>query len=277
VLEIVGAFVVATAAAALLIPLSRRFGFLDHPGPIKPHARPVPPAGGTAILVALLVMGTLLSLPLSLLGGAIAIWLVGLVDDARHLKPALKLLAQVPPLVVGSFALDLPPFERAMAVGVGLVLVNVFNVIDGLDGLAGGSAAIMLAVILVLGSPLSATAAIALGGVLAFLLFNLPPARLFLGDEGSLLLGYVLWVVPLAALAATPSTRLLLAFTLTWMFPLVNALFVVVARFHERRPILAGDRSHLYDVLHKRLGLRGALALCWVLSAIGGIAAAAVA
>lgn len=276
-LEIVGAFVVATAAAALLIPLSRRFGFLDRPGPIKPHARPVPPAGGTAILAALLVVGIFLSLPLALLGGATAIWFVGLVDDAYHLKPALKLLAQVPALVIGSLAMDLPLLERFTAIGVGLVLVNIFNVIDGLDGLAGGSAAIMLVAFLVLGSPLSATAAIALGGVLSFLLFNLPPARLFLGDEGSLLLGYVLWVVPLAALAATPSTRLLLAFTLTWMFPLVNALFVVAARFRGGRPLLAGDRSHLYDVLHQHLGLRGSLALCWMLSAIGGIAAAAVA
>jgi hypothetical protein len=57
----------------------------------------------------------------------------------------------------------------------------------------------------------------------------------------------------------------------------VNAVFVVAARFRGGRPLLAGDRSHLYDVLHKHLGLRGSLTLCWVLSAIGGIAAAAVA
>jgi UDP-GlcNAc:undecaprenyl-phosphate GlcNAc-1-phosphate transferase len=173
--------------------------------------------------------------------------------------------------------LDLPPAERLVAVTVGIVLINAFNVIDGLDGLAAGTAAIVLAALLVLGPPLSVVAALTLGGALAFLVFNLPPARLFLGDEGSLLLGYVLWLVPVAALASAPSLRLLAAFALTWTFPLVNAFFVIGARFRGGRPLLVGDRSHLYDVLYRRLGLRGSLAICWILSAVGGVAAAAVA
>src|SRR5947207_11891086 len=107
-----------------------------------------------------------------------------------------------------------------------------------MDGLAGGCAAIALAALLLLGSPLSSLAAITLGAVVAFLAFNFPPARLFLGDEGSLLLGYVLWLVPLAALADAPSIRLLIACVLTWAFPLVNAVFVIVARLRAGRPVL---------------------------------------
>src|SRR5439155_1625219 len=80
-----------------------------------------------------------------------------------------------------------------------------------------------LAALLLLNAPLAALAAVALGGVLAFLVFNLPPARLFLGDEGSLLLGYVLWLVPLAAFAAAPSARLLIVTGCLCAFPLVNA------------------------------------------------------
>ena len=214
-------------------------------------------------------------MPALAVAGALLAWAVGFVDDARHLDPRLKLAAELPALVVGSFAIDLDGAVRLVAIVVGLFLINAFNVIDGLDALAGGTAAIALAALLLLNAPLAALAAVALGGVLAFLVFNLPPARLFLGDEGSLLLGYVLWLVPLAAFAAAPSARLLIVTGCLWAFPLVNAGFVVLARIRARRPVLAGDRSHLYDVLHRRLGLRGTLLVCWTIGAAGAIGAAA--
>src|SRR5439155_19102228 len=165
----------------------------------------------------------LFRLPLAPLLGAVVMWLVGFVDDTKRLPPSLKLLAELPALAIGSFAVELSPLERLIGILVGLFLVNVFNVIDGMDGLAGGCAAIALAALLILGSPLSTVAEITLGVVVAFLVFNVPPARLFLGDEGSLVLGYVLWLVPLAALADAQSIRLLIAYVLTWSFPLLNA------------------------------------------------------
>jgi UDP-GlcNAc:undecaprenyl-phosphate/decaprenyl-phosphate GlcNAc-1-phosphate transferase len=275
--DLAAAFVLGLPTAFVLIPLSDRLGLLDKPGPIKPHARPIPYTGGAMIAGVILAIGVAVSLPVAVILGATAIWLVGFIDDTRGLAPLVKLAAEIPPLFAGSLAVDLSPIERVVAVLAGVVLVNVFNVTDGLDGLAGGTAAIILIALLVLGGPLSGVAAVALGAVAAFLLFNLPPARLFLGDEGSLLLGYVLWLVPLAALTVAPSAGLLAALLLAWAFPLTNTAFVVGARLRASRPVLTGDRSHLYDVLNRRFGLRGSLLVCWGLSAVGGVLAAAIA
>src|SRR5438477_1172438 len=275
--EALVAFIVGVPVALGVIPLSHRLGLLDRPGPIKPHARPIPYTGGSVIALVLVAVGVFFRLPLAPLLGAAAMWLVGFVDDTKRLPPALKLFAELPALAIGSFAVELSPLERLIGILVGLFLVNVFNVIDGMDGLAGGCAAIALVALLVLGSPLSTVAQITLGVVVAFLIFNIPPARLFLGDEGSLVLGYVLWLVPLAALADAQSIRLLIAYVLTWSFPLVNAVFVIAARLRAGRPVLVGDRRHLYDVLFGQLGLRRSLVICWAVSAAGALMAAALA
>ena len=125
--------------------------------------------------------------------------------------------------------------------------------------------------------PLAGLAAATLGATLGFLLFNLPPARIFLGDEGALLLGYILWLLPLGWLAAAGVQRVLPLWALVWLFPIVNSAYVLVARLRSRRPLLRGDRSHFYDELNRRFGLRLTLALCWGTSVLGVICVLAVA
>ena len=275
--EVLTAFVAGLALAGVLIRFSPKLGFLDSPGPIKPHSRPIPYTGGAGIMIVLVVIGELTTAPWHALAGAGLAWLIGFVDDWRRLAPRLKLFLELPVLLIGSFAVELGVAERIVAVLVGAVLINAFNVIDGLDGLAGGTAVISLLSASFIFPPLAGLARIAIGATLAFLVFNLPPAKLFMGDEGSLVLGYLLWLIPLAALAADPSPGLLVATTLVWAFPLVNALFVILVRLGSGRSVLAGDRSHLYDVLHSRVGLRGTLLVCWGIAAVGVVAAAVVA
>src|SRR5207249_3642405 len=151
--------------------------------------------------------------------------------------------------------LDMQLPVAVVAVVIGMILVNAFNVIDGLDGLAGGVALFALLPLVAMGNPLSDLGAIVLGSVVGFLLLNLHPARLFLGDEGSLLLGYVLWLLAVSILAARPVPASFAFAALIWAFPIVNAVFVLIKRATEGRPILAGDRGHLYDVLQRRYGL----------------------
>jgi UDP-GlcNAc:undecaprenyl-phosphate GlcNAc-1-phosphate transferase len=179
-------------------------------------------------------------------------------------------VALLPALALGSFALDLPPLPRVVVVVVGLVLLNVFNVIDGLDALAGGTAVLML-VSLTFSGTMPALAAVGIGATVGFLVFNLPPAKLFLGDEGSLLLGYVLWFLTAAWLAAIPPAQAMLSWSMVWLFPLVNFAYVVSVRLRARRPLLSGDRSHLYDDLKRKLGLTRTLIVCWVISALGAV------
>jgi UDP-GlcNAc:undecaprenyl-phosphate GlcNAc-1-phosphate transferase len=271
------AFVASLTLAGVLIKFSPKLGLLDSPGPIKPHARPIPYTGGAGIMIVLLVVGELASVPWQALAGVGLAWLIGFVDDWRRLAPRLKLFLEVPVLLIGSFAIELGGTERIAAVVAGVVLINAFNVIDGLDGLAGGTAVISLVSASFIFPPLAALAQIAIGAVLAFLVFNLPPAKLFMGDEGSLVLGYLLWLIPLAALAVAPSPGLFVATALVWAFPLVNAVFVILIRLRSGRSVLAGDRSHLYDALYRRVGLRGTLLVCWGVAAVGVLAAAAIA
>ncbi len=264
-----------TARAAALVGV--RLGLLDHPSAIKPHGRPIPFTGGSAILVTVLAIAPFAALNGLVLAGAALAWLVGLIDDIRGLDPWTKLVSPIPALVLGVMSIELGLIERVLAVAAGVVLLNVFNVIDGLDGLAGGTAALMLGVFAFGTDPFAGLAAATLGATLGFLLFNLPPARIFLGDEGTLLLGYILWLLPLGWLAESGAQRVLPLWALVWLFPIVNSGYVLFARLRSRRPLLRGDRSHLYDDLNRRFGLRRTLAVCWGISVVGLICVLALA
>lgn len=270
-------FILGLPLSWLALQVGRRVGLLDVPVGIKVHRLPIPYTGGAAIAVTLAIAGIILPLPATVLVGGLFMWLIGLADDVRSLPPQLKLLLEVPPLIVGASALGLEPPLFIGAIVVGVFLVNCFNVIDGLDGLAAGVAMIaLLALLWSSNGTVVAMAGLLVGGSLAFLVFNLHPARLFLGDQGSLLLGYFLWVLPFANFADKREIRELLYGVLLWGFPLINVAFVLTKRLIERRALLMGDRGHLYDVLHMRLGLRSTLLICWTVAALSSIAAAAV-
>jgi UDP-GlcNAc:undecaprenyl-phosphate GlcNAc-1-phosphate transferase len=271
---VVLALVGSIGSSWLVTKLGGRFGLVDRPGAIKPHLRPVPYLGGTAILVPLVVAVPIVALSPFAVGGAVLCWLVGIVDDVRGLTPVLKLVSLLPALGLGSFAMDLPPIHRVLVVVVGLVLLNVFNVIDGLDALAGGTAVLLFVSLALLG-PMPHLSAVAVGATLGFLVFNLPPAKLFLGDEGSLLLGYLLWLFTTAWLAPSPVVLAAAVWSLLWLFPLANAAYVIAVRIRARRPLLRGDRSHLYDALNRRYGLTRTLLICWLMSTLGALGVAA--
>lgn len=270
------ALTVGAALTRVAILAGKQLALLDRPSAIKPHSHPIPYTGGAAILGTLLLVGPVSGGSPSLLLGAALCWLVGAIDDIRGLSPAAKLGALSPALVIGSLAVDLDPITRAVAVALGLVLLNAFNVVDGLDGLAAGAAVGPLALLALVGAG-GLVGSVAFGAVLGFLLFNLAPAKVFLGDQGSLLLGYLLWILPLSWLGHEGSIGVTSIWALLWLFPIANMAFVLWIRARARRPLLRGDRSHLYDALNRRLGLRGTLIVCWGVSLLGVLGAAAVA
>jgi len=277
--DVAANFVLGTALGVpltwLALHLGRRLELLDIPGGIKVHRDPVPHTGGAAIIAVMLVAGLVLGLPWPLLAGAFLMWGVGFVDDIRALGPRTKLLLETVPLLVAAVPLDFDPIVLLLVVALGLFLVNAFNVIDGLDGLAAGVAlisALGLAVTSRSNEVVAPAAALA-GALSAFLLFNLHPARIFLGDEGSLLLGFLLWVLPLQQYATHQDARALLLGPLVFLgFPLANAAFVVARRLAARSALLIGRRDHLYDVLNARWGLRSTLLICWSIAAVSMLA-----
>lgn len=268
------ALIVAVALAAICTGLVRRFAlsrsFLDIPNHRSSHSAPTPRGGGLAIAIVLellLAGGAVegwLSLRLfaALAGGTLAVAWVGWRDDRRNVPPlrralvhfvaaiwATACLGGLTTLRLGSTMVSLGMFGSALAV-LGIVwLINLYNFMDGIDGLAGSNATLvgLFGAWITMGSDRSLTfASIAVAGCsFGFLLWNWPPARIFLGDVGSGLLGYYFAVLALAS-EARGSAPLSL-----WL--VLMSVFVVDATITLARRALKGERwyeahrSHAYQ------------------------------
>jgi UDP-GlcNAc:undecaprenyl-phosphate/decaprenyl-phosphate GlcNAc-1-phosphate transferase len=265
---------VAALVTAGLTPASgriaRRVGAIDEPRGRGLADRPTPRLGGLAILCGVLVASALW-LPLDeprwqwILAGAALIALVGALDDVFDLHPILKFAGQCTaallPVLEGvrveSFTL---PFVHRVELGdagipltvLGIVLVmNVVNFSDGIDGLAAGVCAISAASFSIIAFDLqrgnsAVLAAIVAGASLGFLVHNFPPASVFMGDCGANLLGYLLGVV---AVEGTVKTQAVLALVLPLVVlavPFLDTTFVVLKRLKYRRPVYAADANHFH-------------------------------
>jgi len=251
------AVAVAFAAALVLVPLAawaaRRADFVDRPGVFKVQQVAVPYGGGLACLVAI-AAPLAWSRPSLLIPLALACAL-GIADDRRDLDVRIRLVAEVVIGVVAALVTveHSAPFIVA-AVVLEVVLLNAANLLDGLDGLLASVAIGGLIGFYVVLSGGAATLAAALAGALAaFLLWNRPPARIYLGDGGSYLVGTALAILFLSALdAGAPAAS---AAALFVGVPVGDTVIAIVRRARVRRPILQGDRGHVYDQLVDR-GLR---------------------
>lgn len=263
---------IALAVTLILVPsvglACRRFGILDHPGPLKIHSRPVPRLGGIAIAIAIgagiLTARVILFKQWPVLAAFALLWLVGLIDDLHGLPPLIRLGAQVLSglflwragfgVPVGNATLSL------LATSLLVVLcVNAWNFWDGADGLAAGLAGI--AALAFLSQPARNSGSL---GVLAYILaavcagfltFNFPGAKLltFLGDSGSTLLGLVLGVLTLDFYRSNVASLSVVLFPfLVAALPLLDATFAVIRRVRHGRSPLRGDRRHIYDLAFAR-------------------------
>jgi UDP-GlcNAc:undecaprenyl-phosphate GlcNAc-1-phosphate transferase len=285
-LDAVLGFIFAGAAVWTLVPateaLARRIGALDIPNERSLHEVPTPKLGGIAVLVAVLIGGTIF-LPWdqetrAILAGAIVITAVGVVDDIVDLGAGWKLLGQTAAamipvasgVVVDNFTLpflgrvdpgsvelvDLP-LTGAIDLGqvltvVGIVAVaNVINLIDGVDGLAAGVCTISAATLAVIALSLDRNAAgvlaaVTAGASLGFLRHGFPPASSFMGDTGSNLLGYLLAMVAVQGALKTNAVVALFFPLLILAVPILDTGFVVAKRVKYRRPIYRADTWHFH-------------------------------
>ena len=249
-MALIVALVVAVIAAPVAAAIATRIGLVDKPGPLKVHERPVPYLGGVAVLVA--VAGPVAVSRASLLYPLALAAALGLADDRFDLPPLGRLFAQVGIGMLAGLVLPDHDVGRVMAAtAVTLVLLNAVNFLDGLDGLAAGvclASAVGFAI--VLGGSF-ATLALALAGALAgFLVWNRPPARIYLGDAGSYLIGTALALLLMQSFdtdAAVASGALLFVGV-----PVADTAVAIVRRARARRSLLRGDRGHVYDQLVDR-------------------------
>ena len=249
--------------------LARRYALgrdlLDHPGERRSHAVATPRGGGVAIVIALLVAALALALRdpsqrLALVAFAAGLTLVagvGMVDDHRPLSPWLRLLVHlIAALVLGGAVQSVHGqwWLSVLAVAGALVLTNVWNFMDGINGIAASQALVLGAVLAWLGSGAWAWLALALAAACAgFLPFNFPRARIFLGDVGSGAVGFAV-----AALAAVAVGTRGLEHSIALSLPL--SAFLVDAGLTLVRRIVRGERwwlphtQHAYQVWARQSG-----------------------
>ena len=280
------ALCIAMVAVPLMMRAARRTGLVDLPDARKQHHGAVPLVGGVAIFtaaaLALFVSGAWPKIPAGFVAAAAVILLVGFLDDARDLNAVVRFVAQaaaigfavtdaghlLPDLgqLLGGQTLTLGRWAALVTVFGILGIVNAMNLVDGVDGLAGGIAATTLGWMTVAYALLELTGAVPLrgyelpvlgamlGGVAGFLFFNLRRrsrrrASVFLGDAGSLLLGFVLgWFA--VGVTAAPGDADMPPAAVLWLLwvPLYDTVGVMTRRLLAGRSPMAPDREHLHHL-----------------------------
>ncbi len=228
----VSAFIVAVGVMPVARWVAPRVGLMDQPSARKIHARPMPLIGGVAIYLAFILSLILLGdrayvrEVVSIFAGATLCSFVGLWDDRVGLSPLVKLVMQVLAasiLLLSGVRTQLPwlgPLNGAVTLLWIVGITNAFNLLDNMDGLAGGVGAVAAAFFLLLAAMnrqylVGALTAGLLGACIGFLIYNVNPASVFMGDSGSLFLGFTLAAVGLKLRFAEQPT------TISWMIPLV--------------------------------------------------------
>ena len=285
-LDALFAFALALAISYLVVPLTTRLAVrldaIDRPNARSLHEQPTPKLGGLAILAGVLVAG-LIWLPWdaesrAILGGAILIAAVGMIDDIYEIGAAPKLLGQTVAVIIpisagvkvedftfpffgglfpGSVDLVTLPWGSTVDLGdVGTVIAivaacNMINLIDGVDGLAAGVCAIAALTLAVIALSLDRNAAgvlaaLVAGASLGFLRSGFPPATTFMGDTGSNLLGYLLGAVAVQGALKTNAVVALFLPLIVLAVPILDTGFVVAKRLKYRQPIYQADTSHFH-------------------------------
>lgn len=272
----IAALVLALVFVPLAMKLAYKIGAVDKPNARKVHTKIMPRMGGLGIYLAyiIVILATQkmnMQLAGLLLGSTILV-VLGIFDDMKDLNAKFKLLIQILAAVIvmafgvriefmtnvfggGAIYLDILSLPITLLWIVGIT--NAINLIDGLDGLAGGIATIaalsMAVVGWIYGQYLMASMAIILAGAtMGFLRYNFHPAKVFMGDTGSLFLGFNLSVLAIMGVAKSVTFISLAAPVLVLGVPIFDTFFAILRRKMNHKPIFAADKDHLH---HRLLGM----------------------
>jgi UDP-GlcNAc:undecaprenyl-phosphate GlcNAc-1-phosphate transferase len=286
------AFLLSLSLTAVVRWLAVRAALVDAPRGDRWHQRPVPRLGGIAIYVAF--TGTLLfihrpaltSEMLGLLIGGALIFLVGLFDDLRRLENRTKLILLIVCAVIPATAgVRFTFFPVLLGVPLAIIwilgITNAFNWLDNMDGVAAGIATIatlnlVLFDLLFNGGTVAPLALVLAGAALGFLVHNLPPARIFMGDSGSGFLGFTVATIAVIGTYRDVSNVLLavLVPAMILAVPIFDTAMVTLMRMLNRRPVFKGGRDHpAHRLVAMGLPERRAVALLYGLSALAGASA----
>ena len=291
------AFVIALVVTYICTPLVKQFavkvGAIDKPDARKVHQVSIPRLGGLAIyigyMVSLLYSVKDLSSVKGLIVGSIILVAVGIWDDIKQIGPKTKLMGQILaalmlPLFgnavhfisIGDHLLYLEYFAIPLTVFWIVGFTNIVNLIDGLDGLAAGISLIacitICIVTLQMGQIELACITLALAGAACgFLRYNFNPAKIFMGDTGSMLLGYTMAAISVMGSVKTAATVALVVPVIVLGLPILDTLFAIVRRRINGRPVFQPDKGHLHHrLLAMGLTQKQAVLLMYAVTALLG-------
>lgn len=302
------AFFSALIIAFILTPPARHLAFkvgaLDVPKePRKIHKKPMPYFGGLAIYVAI-ISCMFVYMPhsrtnIAVIVGATIIVLTGIVDDMFDMNAKLKLLMQIIAASVAIYGgvkihfITNPLSETGISLLRNLTIpitlfwivgiTNTINLIDGLDGLASGVASIAATTLLFTAALkgydfIVMQCAIIAGASLGFLPFNFNPAKIFMGDTGALLLGYMLAVTSVLGMVKSVAAVALVVPVFALGIPIFDTTFAIIRRYINKKPIMEADKDHLHHKLMKKgLNQRQTVLVMYFISTVLGLAAIIVA
>jgi UDP-GlcNAc:undecaprenyl-phosphate GlcNAc-1-phosphate transferase len=265
--------IIAVCATPFVKKLAFWIGAVDHPNERKVHTRIMPRLGGVAIFIAatsgIIIFTNESFFPMYwMLLGSLVIVATGILDDMKPLSAKTKLLAQIIAamiVVYGGIRIDfinVPLTDQVIHFGQWSWLIsilwivgitNALNLIDGLDGLAAGVSSIALSTIfvmsLLMGNIAVATISlILLGSTVGFLFFNFYPAKIFMGDSGSLYLGFFLATLSILGFKNITVISYVLPIVILGV-PIFDTLFAIIRRFRSGKSITAPDKGHLHHCL----------------------------
>jgi len=270
-------FGVPFVLAVLLTPIIKKIAIylnaVDHPNVRKVHTKVMPRLGGVAIFLAatisLIIFAKETEEPLIwILLGSFVIVTAGIIDDLKPLSARVKLLFQITAALIVVYGgvsiqfINIPLTDYVLQLGNWSWIVSLFwvvgitnalNLIDGLDGLAAGVSAIALATIfvmsLIMGNMVVAIISlVALGATTGFLLFNFYPAKIFMGDSGSLFLGFLLSTLAILGFKNVAVVSFLIPIVILAV-PIFDTFFAIIRRFRSKQSIAAPDKKHLHHCL----------------------------
>ena len=271
-------FLVTALVMPVIIKIAHHVNALDMPNERKVHKEPMPRMGGLAIFIGFLVGYMLFCNQTvqmnSILIGSFFIILVGIFDDIKPLSPSIKfcgqLLAAIIVVYYGNIVMqDISAFGIYIDFGIFAgpitilfitAVINCMNLIDGLDGLAGGIATIFFITIAIIsniyglynGLDASLTL-IMIGATLGFLLYNFHPAKLFMGDSGSMFLGYIISIISLLGFKNVTLTSFIVP-VLILAIPILDTLFAIIRRLLKGQSFAKADKEHFHHQILRMAG-----------------------
>lgn len=285
-------FLTSLILTHLMIKISKNMNIMDIPNERSVHKKPTPLLGGIAIFLSFLfgfiLFGNQNPLMISILIASFLILLLGIFDDIKPIKARYKFVIHILVALIVVFygglklthvdifslSLNFKWMSPYITILIIVGIINAVNLIDGLDGLCAGISSIYFLTIGVIALILNKfngldiiLSFIMLGATLGFLVFNYPPAKIFMGDTGSTFLGLMISVIMLLGFKTVTLTSLLIPLVLL-ILPITDTLFAIIRRALNKKTIGQADKEHIHHQLLKHLSTRKTILVIYVVDLI---------